>query len=150
LDQKELYQRFKLDEPWDSPHNKPLVEQLPNVYRCPSEEITGEGLTTYQVLSGLGTLFAKPEGISLREVTDGPSNTLMVLESTAPAPWTQPSRLGFTPRTPIESLGSNHPGGFNAAFADGSVRFISSSVAPETLKAAATGNGGEVLHAESF
>ena len=55
----------------------------------------------------------------------------MVVESKAPIPWTQPSGLIYTPKTPIEGLGSAHPGGFNAAFADGSVKFLKNSTAPK-------------------
>jgi prepilin-type N-terminal cleavage/methylation domain-containing protein/prepilin-type processing-associated H-X9-DG protein len=38
-----------------------------------------------------------------------------------------------------------HTGGINVALADGSVRFIRSSIAPATLAAAVTARGGEVL-----
>ncbi|HEY1186391.1 MAG TPA: DUF1559 domain-containing protein [Gemmata sp.] len=43
------------------------------------------------------------------------------------------------------SLGSNHPGGTGAAFADGSVRFLSASTPILVLKAMASRNGGEVV-----
>ncbi len=45
---------------------------------------------------------------------------------------------------------SNHPGGVNAGFLDGSVRFIKSSVNPQTWWALATRAGGEVLSADSY
>ena len=32
LGQKSLYEKFKLDEPWDSPHNKPLLAEMPEVF----------------------------------------------------------------------------------------------------------------------
>ena len=32
LGEKGLYEQFHLDEPWDSPHNKLLLDQMPNVY----------------------------------------------------------------------------------------------------------------------
>ena len=32
LEENELYLSFKLDEPWDSPHNKPLLERMPYLY----------------------------------------------------------------------------------------------------------------------
>ena len=151
LEQNALYQKFKLDEPWDSPTNKALLSQMPNVYRCPSWPggDTSEN-SIYQVLIGPGTLFEKAEGTPIAEVTDGTSNTLMVVESKAPIPWSQPSGLAFTPKTPIQGLGSAHPGGFNALIADGSVKFIKTSISEATLDALVTRNGGEVIDASSF
>ena len=35
LSENELYQSFKLDEPWDSPHNKPLLERMPQLFAPP-------------------------------------------------------------------------------------------------------------------
>src|SRR5438552_13420642 len=32
-----LYKQFKLNEPWDSPHNKELISQIPSVYMNPFE-----------------------------------------------------------------------------------------------------------------
>ncbi len=36
LGEAELYNEFHLDEPWDSPHNKKLIEKMPQVYKNPS------------------------------------------------------------------------------------------------------------------
>ena len=35
LEQAELYKQFHLDEPWDSEHNKKLIEKMPNVLASP-------------------------------------------------------------------------------------------------------------------
>src|SRR4051794_3818491 len=32
LDEQALYEQFKLDEPWDSPNNKPLLSRMPKVF----------------------------------------------------------------------------------------------------------------------
>ena len=34
----QLYKEFKLDEPWDSPHNKALLPRMPSCYRYSSRE----------------------------------------------------------------------------------------------------------------
>jgi hypothetical protein len=145
LDQDELYKKFKLDEPWDGPTNKLLVEQIPVTYRCPSIEALAPGTTIYQVLVGPGTLFEKTEGIPIAEVTDGLSNTLMVVETRDATPWSQPTGIEYTPKAPIPQLGSAHPGGFNAATADGAVKYFKYSAPPTTIDAMATRNGGEVI-----
>jgi prepilin-type processing-associated H-X9-DG protein len=45
---------------------------------------------------------------------------------------------------------SNHPGGVNTLFMDGSVRFVKSSVSYQAWYAIATPNGGEVVSADAF
>jgi prepilin-type processing-associated H-X9-DG protein len=152
LGEDALYKEFKLDEPWDSPTNKPLLERMPKVFACPSTDFptTPPAATTYQVLIGPGTIFERPEGIRFADMTDGSSNTLMVVESSVPVPWTQPGGLAYTPKAPIPQLGSRHPGGFNAAFADGSVRFLKNSLDPATLDAIVTRNGNEVVSVDSY
>ena len=52
--------------------------------------------------------------------------------------------------TSVITASSRHPGGVNVAFCDGSVRFIKSSVAPQTWQAIGTVNGGEVLSADAY
>src|SRR5438477_2970944 len=36
IEQGELYNKFHTDEPWDSPHNKALLKEMPPTYLCPS------------------------------------------------------------------------------------------------------------------
>jgi prepilin-type processing-associated H-X9-DG protein len=45
----------------------------------------------------------------------------------------------------ILSLRSNHPGGVNTLFADGSVRFVANGINPTTYQALGTRAGGEVV-----
>ena len=61
--------------------------------------------------------------------------------------------IGGRPYSAITSVitaSSRHPGGVNVAFCDGSVRFIKSSVAPQTWQAIGTVNGGEVLSSDAY
>jgi prepilin-type processing-associated H-X9-DG protein len=48
------------------------------------------------------------------------------------------------------SASSHHPGGVNALFADGSVRFIKNSISPVTWTALGTIAGGEVISADQY
>jgi len=45
---------------------------------------------------------------------------------------------------------SNHPGGVNVCFTDGSVRFVKDSVSPQTWWAIGTKNGGETVSSDSY
>jgi len=56
-----------------------------------------------------------------------------------------PKRLGYA-----WSNGSRHSGGINAAFADGSVKFIKNSVNPVTWFALQTISNGEVISSDSY
>jgi hypothetical protein len=37
LGEQELFDKFNLEEPWDSPRNKALIPEMPGVYRTPSQ-----------------------------------------------------------------------------------------------------------------
>ncbi len=50
----------------------------------------------------------------------------------------------------VQSARSYHPGGVNAGFGDGSVRFVKSTTAPVIYQALSTRNGGEVVSADAY
>ena len=152
IEQQELYNKFKLDEPWDSPHNKALIKEMPTIYLCPSRTKPEPGTTTYRVFVGTGAMFEEGQGTAIQDVTDGTSNTIMVVESKDAVPWTKPDDLKFDPeaKPSLYGAGSPHPGGFNAAFADGSVRFIKNTINLEVWKALITRASGEVINADAF
>jgi prepilin-type processing-associated H-X9-DG protein len=151
LEQNPLYQQFHLDESWDSPHNKPLSDIALNVYQCPSTEPSSRTSTPYQVIVDPRSMFTgKPVGVALDEVTDGPGNTVLVVEAAKAVPWSKPDDLAFAPANdPTIGMGSNHQQGLNALFADGSVRYLKSTPAdplsPRVLQGIVTRNGGEVF-----
>jgi hypothetical protein len=136
LDQEALYAKFKLDEPWDSPHNKTLIAAIPPVFVAPNHErLAREGKTVYVVPVGDKSVFGGPEGISIVKIADGTSNTLMsiqVPESRAVV-WTQPADWEYTEPVVIDQLVVKGEPGFLAAFCDGSARFITRAITPETL-----------------
>ena len=51
LGHRDLYQEYRLDEPWDSEHNKKLLGKMPGVYRHPFAP-TGAPNTAYFVIAG--------------------------------------------------------------------------------------------------
>lgn len=153
VDQAPLYQQFKLDEPWDSDHNKTLIAQIPPVYIQPTQaDLAKEGKTVYLLPTGEGTMFDGKEGLAINKVTDGTSNTILAVEAHRDAAviWTKPDDLEVDFKNPLKNLKSAMVGGFHTLFADGSVRFISDAIDVNILKALFTRAGGEVVNADAF
>lgn len=94
--------------------------------------------------------------VRMRDVTDGLSNTLVVGECSGrgnaqQSHWANGQNL-FDQRfdlpiniTRDNELFSDHSGGVNVAFADGSARFLGESLDQNTLNGLLTRSGGEVL-----
>ena len=95
LDQEKLYKQFHLDEPWDSPHNKQLIAKMPEIYAPRSERLQEQGKTTYLVPVGEKTIFGPKEGVRIRDITDGTSMTIMIVDVDDPQAvvWTKPEDL---------------------------------------------------------
>lgn len=144
IEQQALYEQFHLDEPWDSPHNRPLMDQMPRTYADPSA-IVPPGHTVFQVPQGKGLLFEQTGQTTFRDVLDGLANTIMAIEcsSQAAVPWTKPADLEVDLANPLAKTGDNRPGGFHVLMADGAVRFIANSIDPETFKKLLTRDGAE-------
>ncbi len=142
----DLYDQFHLDEPWDSEHNRKLIPLMPEVFANPSAP-QEPGKAHYLGLVGPGTLFEGSEGHAFRDITDGTSNSIMLVEVNPDRAviWTKPEDIPFDPENPLDGLGNAHPGGFNVLFCDGSVRFISETIDREVFRRMATIGDGKPL-----
>jgi hypothetical protein len=146
---------FKLDEPWDSDHNKAFLD-AEGSYPWTPDGNDPTGTTRYQVLIGPGTAFEHP-GLTFKDFPDGLENTILVVEASEPVPWSKPVDLIYEPNGPLRKMKCESPKrsrilwretvqpGFNAVFADGQTRFIPSDTDEKLLRALITRNGGENL-----
>jgi len=134
VEQGELYKEFHLDEPWDSDHNKKLIGRMPKLYRSPASHAAPDK-TTYLTVRGPNTAFPGAKGVTFADITDGTSNTIMVVEASDKKAviWTKPDDLELNEKDPLDGLVGAWPGGFLAALCDGSVRLIKNSVDPKEL-----------------
>ena len=145
MEETSLYKQFHLDESWDSPHNRPLADRAPMMFRCPSK-VMPDGLTTYKVVVDPHSMFTgQPAGVPLKSVTDGATNTLFwSRKGRTPFLWSKLRRsTSLTSNKPSLGMGSKHRGGFNAALVDGWVQLIESSISLRLLKGLATRDGNE-------
>lgn len=144
LDEYPLYEKFKLDEAWDSDHNKALLAEMPDVYKL--SENAKEGHTQFVLPAGKGFFGEDLGKRGFRDVIDGTSNTLMgvtVVPDKA-VPWTKPGGFELDPKQAAKILGG-HDQGFLALFGDGRVQPLDPSIDAETLKALLTIAGSEIV-----
>lgn len=150
LEAESLYKEFHLDEPWDSEHNRTLVDRMPAIFKSPSLRAKTDGRTPYVVPVGPGTLFEGPEGIGFREITDGTSNTIAAMEvdDAEKVTWTQPVDWSFDPEKPAAGVTTPYAEQLLTAFADGSVRLLKWPMDAERLRRLLTRNDGERVEQE--
>ena len=115
VEESVLYSKFHLDEPWDSEHNRQLIAMMPAVYLDPSSRFAvEEGKTHYLGVLGAGYAFdGTNEGTKIREITDGTSNSIMVVQvnDDRATTWTKPDDWQYDQNNPLAGLsGSMHPG----------------------------------------
>ncbi|MDG3007039.1 sigma-70 family RNA polymerase sigma factor [Paludisphaera mucosa] len=210
LEAGDLYNQFRLNEPWNSPHNGPLLARMPAVFDTPGIPAP-PGETRFRGVSSQGAMFgppgtqaatsaptaglgggvalysddgaagrgpvgiagtpggaaaaplgdaapapAQPEppptgrGVSMTEVTDGTSNTAMVLVVEDAIEWTRPGEL-LAVGDELPALEDSDPRGYTLGMADGSVQHLPKQpIRRAFLSALITRNGGEVIDHSRF
>ncbi len=147
VDLQALYDKIDLSKPWDDPTNAEAVKTCPPVYRCPSSTAPSDQ-TTYLAIAGPDGCLSTTHPRPLSEITDGTSNTLMVVEvpMANAVPWMSPLDadekllLSFGEKTEWQ-----HTGGLHGLLADGGVRFLSANLPPAIWKGLCTVAGHETI-----
>lgn len=144
IEHQDLYKEFKLDEPWNSEHNKKLIAKMPKLYEAPVAAKKKDGETYYQVFTGPDTVFNGAKKMKFTDIADGTSNTLLAAEAKDSVIWTKPDDLTVPKdKDKLPAVGGFFSNGFNVLFCDGSVRFVSLKVSPELFRSIITPAGGE-------
>jgi uncharacterized protein DUF1559/type II/III secretion system protein len=140
-----LYEQYNMDEPWDGPHNKKLLSSMPAVFRSPYDAPNSTN-SSYYVLVGNGTVFEPAkEGIKISDITDGTSNTILLVEQKRATPWTKPEDIPFDAAGPTPKLGGFVGGKFAAVMADGRTAVFKHSKVDDILKWLIIRNDGNVI-----
>ncbi len=133
LEHNALYNQYQFDEPWDSATNKRVLAAIPDVFRSPHQSDPLN--TSYFVLAGPGTVFDGETGTRMKQIADGTSRTILLVEAKRPVPWTKPEDIAYAADKPLPKLGGWVPGEFLVAIADGSVRPVAANVDEKLLRA---------------
>ena len=117
IEQDQLYRQFKLDEPWDSEHNKKFSAMAIKIYMVPNAKNPVAGKTYYQgFVSKKGatprSLFSEDSTLksTLVNITDGTSNSIMVAEAAEAVDWAKPADMPFDAKKPLPKLGGHSAG----------------------------------------
>ena len=148
IEQDNLYKQFKLDEPWDSEHNKPLSQTVVKLYQVPGQA-AGDTKTYFQGLAGPGTMFERGKRINFAAVTDGLSNTLAVVAGGPAVEWAKPADLPFDPENP-KAPTSAFANVLVVGMGDGSVSMLGTKIDPDVFRRLAVRNDGEVIDFDSI
>jgi hypothetical protein len=125
---------------------------MPAIYQSPLSKNKEPGRTNYLLPVGNGAGFSADQPTSMRDISDGTSNTIMIVEADDDRAviWTKPDDWQFDPNKPAQGLGHLSNGEFLAAFFDDHGQAISVSIDPKTLKALFTRAGGEPIDTSSL
>lgn len=155
LEHENLYKVLDLTKAWDAPENLKRLEAMamPKVFEIPGRPAP-KGQTYFRIFSLPKNAKGKErpwlvegqKGPALTAITDGLSNTLMIVEAGEAVPWYKPDVLGYDGVLPLPQLGDKTADRFIAAMGDGSVRTLKpSKLGEKTLRALITRDGGEVV-----
>jgi prepilin-type processing-associated H-X9-DG protein len=117
---------------------------MPAVFHVP-EQRPGATDTYYQGFTGRGTIFERGQRIGFPQITDGSSNTLLVVEAGPPVAWTKPVDLPYSANKPLPKMDGPFADRLNVCFADGSASALKRPVEGPIFRAAITRDGGEVV-----
>ena len=142
-----LFSKFKLDESWDSPHNKQLLGSMPDVYRDVAAS-TGSTETRIMMPVGRGAMIKEVGRTrSLRDTPDGSHSTIAVIQAprSKSVPWTKPEDFNINLKTG-EGIKLLVKRGMLLGLCSGTVRRLPPGFDQGTIKALITPNGGEVIN----
>ena len=146
----DLYERYRFDEPWDSPANTKFASEMPAVYGIlgPHSDPNNTAILGFAgARAGMGVA----DGVAISAFRDGTSNTALAVLAATSVPWTKPEDLNvdINAASPPEALRSgsqvDEQGKLYLLFADGALRTMQ-PVGWSDLKAAITRDGREHRH----
>jgi len=121
IGEEKLFKEFNLKEPWDSAHNRALLERMPKVFESPGKAAP-KGQTFVRTTQGQAGIIpwdiganAGPRGLPSNQtpgsplpgrrlvagIPDGTSNTILFFEAAEAVPWSKPEEVSFEMKGPV-------------------------------------------------
>lgn len=165
-DAKNVYQQYRFDEPWNSPHHQKLAAQVPFAFRCVTTSVAEPGAplaTHYVAVTGPGTAWPGPTGACVKDMVDGTSKTIQLVKiADSDIHWMEPSDVtleeALAEQSGARAVPSSHhyvertyfftstyPLTGHVLLADGSHRCLRKRPSREDLAASLSIAGGETL-----
>ncbi len=159
LEQQELYDKIDFSKSWDHPANEEARKASVPSYTCPSLRRLPDGHTTYLAVVAPDSCFPGSETRTYKDITDGTSNTLLVVEVCASQAlhWMDPTdanasmifRAAAQDATAKEDQPPHSAEIFNCARCDGSVQSVAAeNVTDATRRALISINGNDKVEFE--
>ena len=144
LGYEELYKQFRLEEPWDSPHNQLLLPYIPAQYQSPERF---DEKTNYLAPIASFTAYQGKRGMGTRKIEDGLENTVVVLEADdeAAVPWTEPADLTLNLYRLNTNVGNLRQDGFFVIWGNGEITRIRPDATEAELRSVFTIDAGEPI-----
>lgn len=144
-----LFAQFRLEEPWDSPHNSQLLSMMPDCFRAADDSVESHS-TRILTFTGPGTLWPEPGESLTMQVPDGASNTIAFFQADAESavPWTRPEdfELDLTSPNWRDQLSPlTRESGRPVAMLDGAIRRLRPEIKLESLRALITPDRSELV-----
>jgi RNA polymerase sigma factor (sigma-70 family) len=149
IEQDQLYGQFKLNEPWDSEHNKKLLEKMPRTYRTFDADRKATK-THFQVFSGPGTAFVPGKKVRFGQVTDGLSNTLGVIEAGPAVEWTKPADINYDAKKAFPRPTGPFANTFHVAMLDGAAHALKPDLKDDVFRKLVEIADGNVIAADEL
>lgn len=151
IGEQEIYDQYRFNEEWNSPHNTRVTSRMPDFFRSDMDDTQTTSSSWYMLTGPKGALDTESswhiQDLSNR---DGTSKTIIAVEAKQNIHWAHPVDIALAPEDKIPSFGGYHKGGFNAMFADASIQFVDENTSPEVVWKLFTADGGESIQSSEY
>jgi hypothetical protein len=152
MEHKGLYTRYNFNEPWNGPNNSRLHREVVHEFCCPSRSRQESTETSYVAVVDPQTAWPREKAIGFSSVTDGNSNTILVVEmAKSGIHWMEPRDLQMA-EIPIavnqkgsRGISSEHANVALALFADGHTAALTYNTPAEIIRRLLTIADGEQI-----
>ena len=138
---KDLYERFKFDEAWDSEHNRVLIKQMPGVFSTGDRE----GHTSWFIVNGDQCAYQQGMPLEPGNIQDRADATLMACElnESMQQPWTAPDGININDQFDFGVVGRSVDRFVFGITCEGELKIVKRD--EKVIQAFATANGSEPI-----